>query len=84
MELLARRVGADLLEYRHGELVGGSVDELIELGLYEGWVDPGIYEDLDERTAAAGRRRWRISAAGGTSSPTGFSRTVTSSRRPCR
>lgn len=47
MELLARRVGADLLEYRHGELVGGSVDELIELGLYEGWVDPGIYDDLE-------------------------------------
>ena len=47
MELLARRVGADLLEYRHGELVGGSVDELIELGLYEGWVDPAIYDDLE-------------------------------------
>ena len=47
MELLARRVGADLLEYRNGELVGGSVDELIELGLYEGWVDPRIYDDLE-------------------------------------
>ncbi|MDE2973971.1 MAG: ATP-binding protein [Gemmatimonadota bacterium] len=47
MELLGRRVGADLLEYRHGELVGGSVDELVELGLYEGWVDPGIYDDLE-------------------------------------
>ena len=49
MELLARRVGADLLEYRDGELVGGSVDELIQLGLYEGWVDPGIYEELETR-----------------------------------
>ena len=49
MELLARRVGADLLEYRDGELVGGSVDELIELGLYEGWVDPRIYDDLETR-----------------------------------
>ena len=49
MELLARRVGADLLEYRDGELVGGSVDELIELGLYGGWVDPGIYNDLETR-----------------------------------
>ncbi|MDE2764091.1 MAG: ATP-binding protein [Gemmatimonadota bacterium] len=47
MELLSRRVGADLLEYRHGELVGGSVDELIELGLYESWVDPRIYDDLE-------------------------------------
>ena len=49
MELLARRVGADLLEYREGELVGGSVDELIELGLYEGWVDPEIYDALETR-----------------------------------
>ena len=49
MESLARRVGADLLEYRDGELVGGSVDELIELGLYEGWVDPLIYDDLETR-----------------------------------
>ncbi len=49
MESLARRVGADLLEYRDGELVGGSVDELIELGLYEGWVDPGIHAALETR-----------------------------------
>lgn len=49
MELLARRVGADLLEYREGELVGGSVDELIQLGLYEGWVDPRIYHELETR-----------------------------------
>ena len=49
MESLARRVGADLLEYRDGQLVGGSVDELIELGLYEGWVDPGIHAALETR-----------------------------------
>ncbi|MGI9626137.1 MAG: ATP-binding protein [Longimicrobiales bacterium] len=49
MELLVRRVGADLLEYREGELVGGSVEELIELGLYDGWVDPAIYEALEGR-----------------------------------
>lgn len=47
MESLARRVGADLLEYRNGELVGGSVDELIELGLYESWVDPAIHRALE-------------------------------------
>ena len=47
MESLGRRVGANLLEYRRGELVGGSVDALIELGLYDGWVDPRIYEDLE-------------------------------------
>lgn len=49
MELLARRVGADLLEYRDGELVGGSVEELIELGLYDGWVDSAIYDALEGR-----------------------------------
>ena len=47
MESLARRVGADLLEYRGGELVGGSVDELVELGVYEGWLDPGIHATLE-------------------------------------
>ena len=49
MESLASRVGAHLLEYRNGELVGGSVDELIELGLYEVWVDPEIFAALGER-----------------------------------
>ena len=47
VESLARRAGADLLEYRDGELVGGSVDELIELGLYETWVDPEIHDVLE-------------------------------------
>ncbi len=47
MESLARRVGANVLEYRRGELAGGSVDELIELGLYESWVDPEIYNALE-------------------------------------
>lgn len=47
MESLARRVGANVLEYRRGELAGGSVGELIELGLYESWVDPEIYAALE-------------------------------------
>lgn len=64
MELLARRVGADLLEYRGGELVGGSVDELIELGLYEGWLDPGIHAALESGrragvSAVTGLGDWR-------------------------
>ncbi len=46
---LARRVGADLLEYRGGELVGGSAGELVDLGLYEGWVDPEIHAALEGR-----------------------------------
>lgn len=56
MESLARRVGAHLLEYRDGELVGGSVDELIELGLYEFWVDPEIFDALESgRRAGASK-----------------------------
>ena len=55
MESLARRVGADLLEYRAGELAGSSVDELVELGLYETWVDPEIRDALErgQQLAAA-------------------------------
>ena len=55
LESLARRVGADLLEYRDGELMGGSVDELVELGLYETWVDPEILDALQrgQRLGAA-------------------------------
>ncbi len=49
MELLARRVGSDVLEYREGALRGGSVDELVELGLYEGWVPPEVYQALSAR-----------------------------------
>ena len=56
MESLARRVGAHLLEYRDGELVGGSVDELIELGLYEVWLDPEIFASLESgRRAGASK-----------------------------
>ncbi len=51
MDLLARRVGADLLEYRDGRLVGGSVAELVELGLYEGWVPYPVHRTLDGREA---------------------------------
>jgi two-component system, NtrC family, nitrogen regulation sensor histidine kinase NtrY len=49
MRLLARRVGADLVEYRGGELRDGSVEELIALGLYEGWVPYAAHEALSSR-----------------------------------
>ncbi|MFV2006019.1 MAG: ATP-binding protein [Longimicrobiales bacterium] len=49
MSLLADRVGADLLEYRAGELRGGSVDELVELGLHEGWIPMEINRRLESR-----------------------------------
>ncbi|HSH74102.1 MAG TPA: HAMP domain-containing protein, partial [Longimicrobiales bacterium] len=49
MERLARQVDADLLEYRGGELREGSVEELVELGLYEGWVPYPVHRVLSQR-----------------------------------
>ncbi len=49
MTLLSGRVGADLLEYRAGELRGGSVDDLVELGLYDGWIPFDVNERLESR-----------------------------------
>lgn len=55
LDLLARRVGGDLLEYRDGRLVGGSVTELVELGLYEGWLPYDVHRRLRSREALLGR-----------------------------
>lgn len=49
MARLAQQVGAELLEYRHGELREGSVEELVELGLYEGWMPFAQHRLLDGR-----------------------------------
>lgn len=50
MERLATQVGAELLEYRDGELRGGGgVAELVELGLYEGWMPLRQHRLLDGR-----------------------------------
>lgn len=49
MTLLSRRVGADLLEYRAGELRGGSVDDLVELGLYDGLIPFELNERIESR-----------------------------------
>jgi len=54
MEILAQEVGTDLLEYTNGELVDGSARELVELGLYEGWVPADIYQDLENRDEVRG------------------------------
>ncbi len=48
-ELLSRTVGADLLVYDRGELVGGSIGELVELGLYGGWIPPPVFRILEDR-----------------------------------
>lgn len=50
MPLLAREVGADLLEYRDGELVAGSSEELVALGLYEAWIPEPVYRSLADQT----------------------------------
>jgi len=54
MERLASQVGAELLEYRDGELLEGSLEELVELGLYEGWVPHGIHRALDDYEVVQG------------------------------
>jgi signal transduction histidine kinase len=49
MERLASQVGAELLEYRNGELREGSVEELVELGLHEGWTPYATHQRLGSR-----------------------------------
>ena len=49
MALLSVRVGADLLEYRAGELRGGSVDDLVELGLYDGLIPFELNQRIESR-----------------------------------
>jgi two-component system, NtrC family, nitrogen regulation sensor histidine kinase NtrY len=46
MDLLAARAGSDLLLYDGGQLVGGSQRELVELGLYQGWLPPAVHRTL--------------------------------------
>ena len=48
VDRLATQVGAELLEYRDGELFEGSVSELVELGLYEAWVPYEQYRLIEE------------------------------------
>ena len=49
MALLSIRVGADLLEYRAGELRGGSVDDLVEMGLYDGLIPFELNQRIESR-----------------------------------
>jgi two-component system, NtrC family, nitrogen regulation sensor histidine kinase NtrY len=48
MDLLAARVGSDLLLYEGGQLVGSSQRELVELGLYQGWIPPAVHQALTD------------------------------------
>ncbi|MDT8340164.1 MAG: ATP-binding protein [Longimicrobiales bacterium] len=49
VELVAQRVGSDLLEYRGALLHEGSPEPLVELGLYEGWVPFSVHRALANR-----------------------------------
>lgn len=51
VERLARRVGSELLEYRSGSLREGSVEELVSLGLHDGWVPLEVHRLLSRREA---------------------------------
>jgi len=51
MDLLAARVGSDLLLYEGGQLVGGSQRELVELGLYQGWLPPSVHRTISSGSA---------------------------------
>jgi PAS domain S-box-containing protein len=53
MLTLARNLGSHLLEYREGMLHEGSkeAEELIELGLYEGWLPPEVYLPLSNQAS---------------------------------
>ncbi len=52
MSLLAERVGEDLLQFRDGALRAASVDELVQIGLYEGWIPYPTYRTLVTREEA--------------------------------
>jgi signal transduction histidine kinase len=49
MQRLASQVGAELLQYRNGELREGSAEELVALGLHEGWTPFATYQRLQAR-----------------------------------
>jgi signal transduction histidine kinase len=53
VDLLASRVGVDVVEYKDGELREASVEELVSLGLYEGWVPYPVYRSLISRESLA-------------------------------
>ena len=47
MDRLGRQVGAELVEYRAGELEEGSVEELVELGLYDAWTPFEVRQEIE-------------------------------------
>lgn len=60
IDFLAQRVGSDLLEYREGALEEGSLDPLVQLGLYQGWVPYELHQQLANREVVQASRRTLI------------------------
>lgn len=68
MERIASQVGAELIEYRDGELREGSLEELVELGLYEGWTPYAVNQALGrhetvQETTGTSVGRWEYVTA---------------------
>ena len=62
MNLLAQRAGEDLLQFKDGALQAASVDELVQIGLYEGWIPYPTYRLLSTRQEVIASR---VGALGG-------------------
>jgi signal transduction histidine kinase len=60
IDLLAERVGTEVLQYRDGQLREGSIEPLVELGLYDGWTPYPIQRELAARELVAGSRITRL------------------------
>ena len=68
IDLLSRRVRADLLLYEQGSLVAGSPPELVEMGLFDGWLPGsagGLMEGREEVVASSASAwgRWSYMVA---------------------
>jgi signal transduction histidine kinase len=46
LPMAAERVRTDLLFYRNGQLVDASSSEILDLGLFEGWLPPAVHLEL--------------------------------------
>ena len=58
--VLALQSGGDILLYRHGELAGGSSPELVELGLFPGWLPPSLHQAMAEGEELTVTREWEV------------------------
>lgn len=57
---LAWQAGGDILLYRDGELAGGSSHELVELGLFPGWLPARTHRAMEAGEELTATRRWAL------------------------